>query len=43
MNDMMRSRETKVVSLAEIKQRKMIAQYVAFYGNMHDNTRKATK
>jgi hypothetical protein len=34
---------SNVVSLAEIKQRKMIAQYVAFYGNMHDNTRKATK
>jgi hypothetical protein len=43
MSAMMRSREAKVVSLAEIKQRKMIAQYVAFYGNMHDRQRKATK
>lgn len=33
----------KVVELAEVKKRKMIAQYVAFYGNMHDITRKATK
>jgi hypothetical protein len=40
---MMRSREAKVVSLAEIKQRKMIAQYVAFYGNMHDSERGVTK
>jgi hypothetical protein len=43
MNAMTRSREAKVVSLAEIKQRKMIAQYIAFYGNMYDSTRKATK
>jgi hypothetical protein len=43
MSAMMRSREAKVVSLAEIKQRKMIAQYVAFYGTTYDNTRKATK
>jgi hypothetical protein len=34
---------SNVVSIAEIKQRKMIAQYVAFYGNMNDGKRKATK
>jgi hypothetical protein len=33
----------KVVSLAEIKQRKMIAQYVKFYGTTYEITRKATK
>jgi hypothetical protein len=43
MSDMMRSREANVVSIAEIKQRKMIAQYIAFYGNQHDEQRKATK
>jgi hypothetical protein len=33
---MTRSRESKVVSIAEIKQRKMIAQYIAFYGYLKD-------
>jgi hypothetical protein len=33
----------RVVSLAEIKRKKMIARYVAFYGNMYDNTRKEFK
>jgi hypothetical protein len=32
--------KNNVVSLAEIKRRKMIAQYIAFYGNSHDVTRK---
>jgi hypothetical protein len=32
MSAKMRSREANVVSIAEIKKRKMIAQYIAFYG-----------
>jgi hypothetical protein len=43
MSAMMRSREAKVVSLAEIKQRKMVARYIAFYGTTYDIQRKATK
>jgi hypothetical protein len=43
MSAMMRSREANVVSIAEVKQRKMIAQYIAFYGNMHDSKRGVTK
>jgi hypothetical protein len=43
MSAMMRSRESNVVSLAKIKQRKMIAQYIAFYGNQHDSEREVTK
>jgi hypothetical protein len=34
---------SNVVSIAEIKKRKMVAQYVAFYGNTHDNKREVTK
>jgi hypothetical protein len=34
---------SNVVSLAKIKERKMVAQYIAFYGTTYDNTRKATK
>jgi hypothetical protein len=43
MSAMMRSREANVVSIAEIKQRKMIAQYIAFYGTTYETQRKATK
>jgi hypothetical protein len=43
MSAMTRSREANVVSIAEIKKRKMIAQYVAFYGTTYENTRKVTK
>jgi hypothetical protein len=43
MSAMMRSRESNVVSLAKIKQRKMIAQYIAFYGTTYDIQRKAAK
>jgi hypothetical protein len=43
MKAVTRSREANVVNIAEIKQRKMIAQYIAFYGNVHDNQRKVTK
>jgi hypothetical protein len=43
MSAMMRSREAKVVSLAEVKKSKMIAQYIAFYGTTYEDTRKATK
>jgi hypothetical protein len=32
-----------VVSLAEVKRRKVIAQYRKLYGNTHDKARKATK
>jgi hypothetical protein len=35
--------KSKVVSLAEIKRKQMIAQYMKFYGNASENTRKATK
>jgi hypothetical protein len=34
---------SNVVSIAEVKQRKMIAQYIAFYGTTYEITRKATK
>jgi hypothetical protein len=34
---------SNIVSLSEIKQRKMIAQYVKFYGTTYDSQRKATK
>jgi hypothetical protein len=34
---------TNVISLAEIKRKQIIAQYIAYYGTLHDNTRKATK
>lgn len=30
---------SKIVSLADVKKRKMIAQYVAFYGTTHDAER----
>jgi hypothetical protein len=43
MSAMTRSREAKVVSLSEVKKRKMIAQYIAFYGTTYDIQRKATK
>ena len=33
----------KLISIAEVKRKQMIAQYVAFYGNSHDTQRKATK
>jgi hypothetical protein len=33
----------KLIKLAEVRRRKMVAQYVAFYGNAHDDQRKATK
>jgi len=35
--------KAKVVNLTDVKRRKMIAQYIAFYGTTYDNTRKATK
>jgi hypothetical protein len=33
----------KVVSLTEVKRNKIIAQYIAYYGNTHDSERKATQ
>jgi hypothetical protein len=32
-----------VVSLAEVKKRKVIVLYRKFYGNINENARKATK
>ena len=32
-----------LINLAEVKRRKMIAQYLAFYGNVNDSQREETK
>jgi hypothetical protein len=34
---------TNVISLADVKRKQIIAQYIAYYGILHDNTRKATE
>jgi hypothetical protein len=33
----------KLINLADVKHKKMIAMYLKFYGNSHDSQRKATK